>query len=436
MQIFSSRYTDYVSHLAASIRRRNIWLWAFYDFANSIAFVNVSFHFALWFIAQQHASDAWMSVSVAATTVAMLIVLPVLGRMSDDRGRRLPFLAVCTMMSILALLGLGVVAAIAPTFTLPVTIFVFVLYSLFNLFYMSCFAFYDALLRSLTTGTGSLEKISGFGGALGQIGNVAGLLLVMPISKGTMSFFGIGGKGGVFLAAGVLFFLSSLPVFLFFREQPVEGRSDKIGKTLRETIKDLRHIRRYPGVLPYLITYALFADALLTLTLFASFYLQAVGHMDDAAKTMTFMFAIVAGIVGALAGPLIVRICGSRKRGVTACIAFWFVVLAGFGFARTPLLFTILVALNGFGFGALFALSRAFYSAIVPAEKQAEMFSLYALFERTASAFGPLIWSTTAFIFASYGDDKYRFSVFALAILVLISLFTFQYVKEPEATQT
>lgn len=417
--------------------RTRIFLWCLYDFANSLAFVNVSFSFGLWFISEHGASDAWMSASVALTTVTMLLVLPVLGRMSDDLGRRLPFLAACTMMSILALLGLGAVASTVTAFTLPITVLVFLLYSAFNLFYMASFAFYDALLRGLATGRQSLEGLSGFGMALGQVGNVVGLLIAMPIAGGTISLFGITGRGGVFIAAALLFFVASLPTFLFFREASHTrlSEAEKIGKTLRETIRDLRHIRRYPGVLPYLITYALFADALLTLTLFASFYLQAVGHMDDAAKTVTFIYAIVAGIAGSLASPLILRICGGRKRAVTACIALWTVVLVGMGLARQPVLFTILVALNGFAFAALFSLSRAFFAVLVPPQKQAEMFSLYALFERTASVIGPLLWSATAAAFSSFGDDKYRFSVFSLALLIGVSLVIFQFVREPFQTR-
>ena len=100
--------------------------------------------------------------------------------------------------------------------------------------------------------------------------------------------------------------------------------------------------------------------------------------------------------------------------------------------AQTGALFMVIIAVNGFVFGVIFALSRAFYSDLVPKEKQAELFSVYVLFERAASVLGPLLWSATAFIFASYGPDKYRFSVFLLALLVALSLIPLRYVPEPE----
>ena len=90
----------------------------------------------------------------------------------------------------------------------------------------------------------------------------------------------------------------------------------------------------------------------------------------------------------------------------------------------------ILIIVNGFAFGALFSLARAFYATLVPEEQQAEMFSIYALFEHTASILGPLLWSATAFLFSSFGDDRYRFSVASLALLLIVSVVVFQRVKK------
>ncbi len=412
-------------------RRRNIWLWSFYDFANSLALINVSLYFGPWFIAEHGKSDVWITVSVALTTILMLAILPALGHLSDKIGRRMPFLAVCTILSVLSLLALGLVGSSVQNWTLPVTILIFALYSLFNLFYLSCFTFYDSLLRSLQQQGKSLEGLSGLGMGIGQIGNVVGLFAALPLAKGNLTLFGLGGRPAIFILAPFLFLITSLPVFIFYKEERAHvSGTEKLGRTWKETYRDLRHIRRYPGVLPYLLTYALFADALLTLQLFASFYLERVGHMDDAKKTMTFLFAMIFGLIGSFASPLLVRMFGSRKRAISACIALWAAALVIIAFATHPLLFGAMITLNGFSYGALFSLSRAFFAALIPEDKQAQMFSVYSVFERTASVAGPIVWSATAFAFMSFGDDRYRFSVIALAILVGISFVIFQYVRE------
>ena len=91
-----------------------------------------------------------------------------------------------------------------------------------------------------------------------------------------------------------------------------------------------------------------------------------------------------------------------------------------------------MMILNGFAFGALFALSRAFYSKLIPQGQQAKFFGIYVLFERSASILGPLVWSLTIIIFAFLGNVvRYRLAMFSLAIMLLISYIIFRFVKEP-----
>ncbi|NOS67671.1 MAG: MFS transporter [Candidatus Peribacteraceae bacterium] len=415
--------------------RTRILLWALYDFANSLAFANVSFYFGLWFISQHGASDAWMSASVAVVTIMLLGFLPFLGRLSDGVRLRMPFLIACTLLTIITLLALGFFMHGVTTLTTGATVAVFVLYSFFHLFYMSNFAFYDAFIRDLSSRGTSPEKISAFGMGFGQLGNITGLIILLPIAQGTVSPLGFGGIPAVFIAAAVLFFLFSLPTLLFLRDSSRQQSIIPLTRTWGDALRIVRRVREYPGVLPFLLTYCLFADALLTLQLFTSFYLKTVGKLNDTQNTITVIIVIISGVVGSFASPFIVRFLGSTKRAITASIALWMVVLGAFAFAQEPRLMMGLIILNGFAFGTLFSLSRAFYATLVPENAQAEMFSIYSLFERTASIIGPLLWSATAVAFSSFGDDKYRFSVFSLALLIGVSLVIFQFVREPLRTR-
>jgi UMF1 family MFS transporter len=407
-----------------------VWLWALYDFANSLAFVNVLLYFGLWFISEHQGSDAWISASVAVTTLVMLFTLPVLGNMSDRMQKRIPFLAVCSFLCIVSLILLGYAMGGIVQFTFMSATIVIVLYSCFNFFYNSSFTFYNAFLPEFLSNGKSMERTSGLGMGMGQLGNVVGLVLAIPLAQGKISVLGFSGTPLIFIFSGLLFLLCSLPVFLFLKDRPHVTESVKLGRSLRETFHDLRHIRDHPDVFWYLITYCLFADAMLTLSLFVSSYLDIVAKMPDTQKSITFILVVVAGLFGSIISPVFVRLFGSRKRANSACIAFWAILIVLFAVTTHPWMFSFIVILNGFAFGALFSLSRAFFSHLVPVDKQAEMFGLYALFERTASVFGPLIWSGTAVVFASFGDDRYRFSVVALAVLVLISFFTMQKVKD------
>lgn len=414
--------------------KRDIWLWALYDFANSIAFAGVMFYFGLWFVADMGGSDLWVSVAVSFVTILLLFTLPLLGHVSDRLRRRMPFLAALSFLCMLSLLLLGFYANSITSLTPFALIVTIALYSCFQYFYQGSFAFYDAYLQDLKRTGMPIEKISGIGMAMGQLGNLFGLALLMSFVLGKVSFIPLSGKPAAFIVAGVFFLLFFLPVFFWLKDARIvasyESERSAIGKTVRETWKDLRNLRRYPGVAPFMISYCLFADALLTLSIFATLYLDVVGNLSDVQKNAVIFGAVLFGILGACMSSQFVRWCGGMKKTIVIFVVAWAFCLILFGIASNPFIFMLITILNGFAFSVLFALSRAFYSQLIPKEKQAELFSIYILFERAASIFGPMIWSGTAFFFASYGPDKYRFSVFALALLVFLSLIPLRFVPE------
>ncbi len=418
----------------ARFSTKDIWLWSLYDFANSIAFIGVTFYFGLWFVRTMGGSDAWMSSAIALSTLLLLFVLPVLGHVSDRRGRRMPFLSGMTCLCILSLFGMGILMEGVTALTFAATLGIITLYFCFQFFYQGSFAFYDAYLRDLSGSGVSVEKVSGMGMTLGQLGNLVGLALLMPFGLGKISLPMLHGTPAVFIVGGLCFLIFFLPTWIFLKEKATVSPSSPgtvvFGKTLRATLQDFSQIRRHRGVLPFLIAYYLFADALLTLSLFATVYLDVVGDLTDVQKNVAIMGAVLAGVIGGWTSPLFVRWCGGRKRALNTFIVFWGILVGIFAMARSWPVLALVIILNGFVFSVLFALSRAFYALLIPREKQAAFFSVYVLFERTSSILGPLLWSATAALFQAFGDDRYRFSVGILAFVIFLSLLPLQYVPE------
>ena len=279
--------------LTAGDEKKRIWLWSLYDFANSLAFINVSFYFVLWFVSDLKGSSIWVSIPVALSTIVLFFTLPALGAFSDKIRRRMPFLIVFSLCAIVSLFLLGFLAVKTNALSQPVLIGIVILYFLFQYFYQAALAFYNPFIDDLSVGK-TKEFISGIGMAAGQVGNIIGLLLVFPIAQGKFSFLGLSGRSSTFLVGAILFLIFSLPVFIFLKDRSskteVGFEKQKLGKSFKETLKDLKNIRQYPGVLSYLISYYLFSDAILTLQLFASLYLEKVGGLADKQKTIAFCF--------------------------------------------------------------------------------------------------------------------------------------------------
>lgn len=414
--------------------KKRIFLWTLYDFANSLAFINLSFYFSLWLVTEQKKSDLWISATLALATIALLFTLPVFGKLSDASQRKMPYLRIFTLASIISLFALGLVAIKAGTLSTASVFLVATFYFLFQYFYQGGFAFYHSFLPELS-GTVSREKVSGWGIAAGQLGNVVGLSLALPFATGKISLFGATGRPVTFLVAAIIFLVFSLPVLIFLKDKRKPNPNNPVIKrtpSLKEVWADLRSISRYPGVLRYLFSYYFFADASLTALLFGSLYLEIVAKLNDSQKTMVGIVALLFMVLGGLLGAKIAQTFKSTRKGLGAAILFLAAVLALFSFAFNQILFILAVILNGFGFGVIFTLSRAFYSQLIPQNQQAKFFSVYVLFERFASVVGPLLWSSIILIFTAFDlATRYRLAMFSLALLLIVSFLILSRMKEP-----
>ena len=127
-----------------------VWAWILYDFANTIFSVSIlTVFFPLW-VDQQVGDGAWL-VNLATAVAALLVLFtaPVLGAMADLRQRRVPYLVVLTVISVLLTAGLdlagGVVVGVA-------------LFVAADLAYQSAIVFYNALLPAVAAGRGAARS--------------------------------------------------------------------------------------------------------------------------------------------------------------------------------------------------------------------------------------------------------------------------------------
>lgn len=419
---------------------KNLWSWVIYDFANSLGNITLSFYFILWFVADLGGADIWVSGAMASATIVLLFTLPVFGAMSDRLHRKMPFFRIFTILAILSLMVLGIVAGQIVTLTFPLIILVISLYFFFQYFFQGSFAFYNSFLPDLAVGR-SLEKISGFGIAAGQLGNVIGLIIALPFISGTFSLFGFSGRSATFLIGAIGFLIFALPTLIGLKDSGAQSVSSvdavesgvTFGKSFKNTIVDLKHIKKYPGVLTYLISYYFFSDASLTVLFFGTIYLEVVAGFNDTQKTIVGIIALIFTVLGALLAEQMTKKLGGPKKGLSFFILFEAILLGVFAFSAHKILFMAMVVLNGFAFGTLFSLSRAFYSKLIPRGQQAKFFGIYVLFERSASILGPLIWSLMIIAFAFLGNVvSYRLAMLSLALMLVISYIIFHFVKEPQ----
>jgi len=202
-------------------RRLTIFSWALYDFANAIFAMNViALYFALWVTVEKGAQDIVYSFALGLSMFLAAISMPILGALSDKKGRRMPFLIFFTLECVVFLAIIGLVDSLAIGL---------ILFGMSNFGYLIAGAvFYNALLPYIADGD-KIGRVSGLGISLSYLGTITGLILIRPIA---LKF----GYQATFIPTALFFILFALPCFLFVKDSPAAPSESGVKNSL--LIKD------------------------------------------------------------------------------------------------------------------------------------------------------------------------------------------------------
>lgn len=365
---------------------RSVLSWALYDLANTIFSMNiVSLYMSLWVINEMGGTDATWGYVNSLSMLLMLVTAPVLGALSDQAGRRKPFLLASTLLCVAFTLLLG-------TGGLDTSL---VLFIAANYFFQAGLVFYDAMLPVVSTPE-NRGRVGGIGIALGYVGSLlgvaAGILLLRHI-----------GYVGIFRVTGLMFLAFALPIFLFVREPA--GRIgfrldlDTFTGALRQIGDTVRHVRRYRGLGRFLVGRAFYADAANTLIVFMGVYVTNEVGFGETETQVLMLTATFAGVVGGfLLGRVVDRV--GPKKTLNGVLFLWMAVLAATIAIAVldmpkPLFYAVACA-AGIALGGTWASDRPFMLVLSPPARLGEFYGLYSLVGRFAAVVGPALWALIA----------------------------------------
>lgn len=281
---------------------------------------------------------------------------------------------------------------------------------------------YDALLCRIAH-PDDRDAVSSRGWALGYLGG--GLLLVANLALVSLTPFGLSTGDAVrlcLLSAGLWWAAFTLIPVLGLRRVRGLGRAapgtghgivrGSLGQ-LRDTFLDLR---RYPQTMSFLVAYLFFNDGIQTVIAASAIYaVEEIGFAESQLMALILVVQFVA-FGGALLFGLIAARAGA-KRTVLGGIGLWTgVVVAAYLLPNGRFLpFVALGVVIGLVLGGTQALSRSLYSQLVPADREAEYFSLYQAMERGTSWFGMLTFGLVHQLTGSY-----RLAIIALIVFFVV----------------
>ena len=402
-----------------------VWAWILYDFSNTIFSVSIlTVFFPLW-VDQEIGDGAWLvNLATAVSALLVFFTAPVLGAMADLRQRRVPYLVVLTVISVLLTAGLDVAGGVA----VGVALFVAA-----DLTYQSAIVFYNALLPGVAAGRGA-GRISGYGTAAGYVGTILALIFLtffVSDAETVRSILGpLGGwleTGGeqnsnAFLPTAVLYLLFSLPAFFLVPDPAVRPpRPVALGVAYRDVVRTLRNLRGYAGVGTFILATVLYMDAANTAVSNMALYGREVFGMGSAEVRNLLLFSTVFAVVGSAASGLATDRVGP-KRTLLAVLALWLVSIGLAAAALKPWMLFLAGPLVGIALGGTWTVSRVMLVALSPPEKLGEFFGLYSLAGRFSAILGPAL---TAILLLSFGRGAaaYRISIGSLALIMALGIY-------------
>ena len=397
-------------------RKLIIFSWAMYDFANTIFSMNViSLYFALWVTVDMHGEDIYYSFALSGSMLLSALAAPVFGTISDKVGRRMPFLISFTILSCVF------TALISFSTNIVMGLVVF---SVANFGYQLGNVFYNALLPNVSQYK-KIGQVSGIGVGLGYFGTIAGLILVGPFALHY-------GRQAAFIPTAILFFLFSLPCFIFVKDKRSYLRNKIIGKSgnaivaafakIKETFIN---IKKYSGILRFLIAAFIFLNAIDAAFIFMSVYTKKVIGFSDSEILVLYIISSVFAILGAFLIGIITDKLGA-KRTLTGVLCLWCIAALLVIVSWSKHNFYIIGPLIGISLGGTWTSARTLLVDLTPEHMIGEFFGFYGLIGKTAAIAGSLVWGVCVLVFGFLGLLKYRIAVAALLLFLIVGLIILQ----------
>ena len=378
--------------MSEPVRRREIFGWCCYDFANS-AFITVVItvvygpYFTGVVAAGWAGANTLWSVILAASQVVVMVFGPALGVLADVTGSKKKFLLsmmwVCSAATAaLWLTGPGTVALAAGL--------VIVAYAAFSFGENFCASFLSELSTPANCG-----RISGYGWSFGYLGGLGALGLAMLVLSVSPD-----GVRWVFVVTALFMVAATLPVLLLLRErkqpEPHVARWWQLG--WESVLRAARDLPQHRDLLRFFWAFLLYMSGLGAVVAFAAIYSVEVLGFTTGENLVLFASLQISSALGALAFGWWQDRVGSVNM-LTAALLLWCLVAAGAYFCQTKEMFFLVGNLAGLAIGSCQAGSRAVVSLLSPRERAAEFFGFWGVFGKLAAVVGPLFMGVLADVF-------------------------------------
>jgi MFS transporter, UMF1 family len=406
--------------LNPGVKKREVFGWAMYDFANSgYTTVVITAVFAAYFVGGIAKGAEWATfvwtLALSLSYAIVMLTMPSLGAIADMRAAKKKLLMIFTAGCVLS------TAALA--FAGPGSVaLAFVLIVISNTFYSYGESLTASFLPELAKPQG-MGKVSGWGWSFGYFGG----MLALGICLGYVIWAGKQGiKADSFvpvtmLITAVIYGAAACVTFKLLKERavpnPMAAQHSGFKASLMQLHATYKQARRYKDFI-WLLLCAVFyqGGVAVAITLAAIYAEQVIGFKQQETMVLIFVLNIAAAAGAFGCGYLQDRV--GHKLALALTLIGWIATCIIAALTETKGAFWYAAAIAGICMGSSQSAGRAMAGMLSPPAQSGEFFGLWTFATRLASIVGPLTYG--AITWATGGNQ--RIAIASTAVLFVIGL--------------
>tara|TARA_Y100000996_G_scaffold391118_1_gene352862 strand:+ start:23 stop:1231 length:1209 start_codon:yes stop_codon:yes gene_type:complete len=396
------------------VNKKKYYSWILYDWANSAYATVVLAGFFPIIFADYYATEflevtrtLLLGIANSSASLLLIVFAPLLGLIADRRNNRKLFLIIFALLGIFSTFILTLIGndnwALASIF-----------FSISLLGFMLSNVFYDSMLLSFNDKS-SYDSISSYGYAFGYLGGGIAFVLsiiFLVVNKGSNIDL-IANKKIVFIFASLWWLVFMLPLVFNWTVN-----AEKVALNKRSLKDSFRDIFNNKVIFYFLIAYWVYIDGVDTIIRMAVNYGLTLGFTPD-----HLLIALLVTQFIAFPGTLLINKIAHYKTtefGILFCLIIYLIITFLSYNLTTLTEFFIIAILIGLVQGGIQALSRSYYSTLIPNGRDCEYFGIYNMLGKFAALLGPLVVGMITYI-----SDSTRIGILSLSIFFIIGIFLF-----------
>lgn len=417
--------TQLSPHLNEGVRRREVFGWAMYDFANSgYTTVVLTAVFNAYFVGVVAGGADWGTLAwtsaLALSSLLVMLLMPAIGAYADLRAAKKRLLVLATLgcvasTAVLAWTGPG-------TLWLAVTAVV-----LSNFFFAVGESLIAAFLPELAR-PAALGRVSGWGWSFGYFGG----MLTLGLGLGYVLWAQAQGQTAaqfvpvtMLLTAGV-YAAACLPTFLLLRERATPQRSGRavgVAASLSRLLATWREARRFEDFAWLMACAVAYQAGISVVVALAAVYAAEVLGFKQT-ETMLLVFLVnIAAAAGAFAfGNWQDRL--GHRRALALTLGGWIVMTLLAVAATGPGLFWAAAVMAGLCMGSSQSAGRAMAGLLAPPDRMAEFFGLWTFAVRLSAIVGPLTYGLVTWV----TGGNHRLAILTTGLFFVLGLVLLRHV--------